>query len=72
MKLPTFNDISGGKNKKVDASKSKQLFEFLKDENYLTGTVELVLNGSRFKVRFHQQNVLAIVVLDGVRCLPNE
>ena len=34
--------------------------------------VELVLNGSRLKVRFQQQHVMAIVVLDGVRCLPNE
>jgi hypothetical protein len=34
--------------------------------------VELVLNGSRFKVRFNQQHIMAILVLDGIRCLPNE
>jgi hypothetical protein len=32
----------------------------------------LVLNGSRFKVRFNNQPVMAVVVLDGVRALPNE
>ena len=72
IKIPTYNDISGGKGKKIDASKAKTLFEFLKDEPFLSGVIELVLNGSRFKVRFHQQHVMAIVVLDGVRCLPNE
>lgn len=72
IKLPTFNDVSGGKGKKVDATKAKTLFEFLKDEAHLSGVIELVLNGSRFKVRFHQQNVMAILVLDGVRCLPND
>lgn len=72
IKIPNYNDVSGGKGKKVDASKAKALFEFLKDEPVLTGVIELVLNGSRFKVRFNQQHVMAIVVLDGVRCLPNE
>ena len=45
---------------------------FLKDEKELVGVVDLVLNGSRFKIRFPQQNVMVIVVLEGVRCLPNE
>lgn len=72
IKIPTFNDISGGKGKKVDAGKAKTLFEFLKDEPHLSGVIELVLNGSRFKVRFNQQHVMAILVLDGIRCLPNE
>lgn len=72
IKVPTFNDISGGKGKKVDAAKAKTLFEFLQDQPHLTGVTELVLNGSRFKVRFNQQHVMAILVLDGVRCLPNE
>ena len=31
IKVPTFNDISGGKGKKVDAAKAKTLFEFLQD-----------------------------------------
>ena len=31
IKVPTFNDISGGKGKKVDAAKAKSLFEFLQD-----------------------------------------
>lgn len=48
------------------------MYEFLSDEPHLTGVTELVLNGSRFKVRFNQQHVMAILVLDGVRCLPNE
>lgn len=37
-----------------------------------TGVIDLVLNGSRFKVRFNQNSVLAVMVLDGVRALPNE
>lgn len=39
IKLPTYNDISGGKNKKIDASKAKDMFEFLKDVPYLSGTI---------------------------------
>lgn len=38
----------------------------------ITGVVDLVLNGSRFKVRFNNQHVMAIMVLEGVRCLPND
>ena len=48
------------------------MFSFLVDDEHLTGVIDLVLNGSRFKVRFNHQHVLAIMVLDGVRCLPNE
>jgi hypothetical protein len=64
--------LSGGKGKKVDASKCKNIYPFLKDATIINGVVDLVLNGSRFKVRFNNQHVLAIVVLEGVRCLPNE
>lgn len=71
-KPPTFNDLSGGKGKKVDAAKCKNIFPFIKDERNLTGVVDLVLNGSRFKMRFNNQHVMAIMVLEGVRCLPNE
>lgn len=39
VKIPNFNDISGGKNKKIDPSKAKDMFEFLKDINYLSGTI---------------------------------
>lgn len=48
------------------------LFGYLQDEPHLTGVIEVVLNGSRFKIRFNEQHVMAIVVLDGVRCLANE
>jgi hypothetical protein len=72
IKIPTFNDVSGGKGKKIDAGKAKTLFTYLQDEPQLTGVVEVVLNGSRFKVRFNEQHVMAIVVLDGIRCLTNE
>lgn len=71
-KAPNFNDLSGGKGKKIDASRCKNIFPFIQDETNLTGVVELVLNGSRFKMRFNQQHVLAIMVLEGVRCLPND
>lgn len=72
VKTPYFNDLSGGKGKKIDAGKAKNMFPFLKDEKHLTGVVDLVLNGSRFKVRFNQNSVMAVLVLDGVRALPNE
>ena len=67
-----FNDLSGGKGKKIDAGRCKNIFPFVKDEKNLTGVIDLVLNGSRFKMRFNQQPILAIMVLEGVRCLPNE
>ena len=70
-RVPNFNDLSGGKGKKIDAAKCKNIFPFLTDDEHLTGVVDLVLNGSRFKVRFNHQHVMAIMVLDGVRCLPN-
>jgi len=62
-KPPNFNDLSGGKGKKIDASKCKNIFPFIKDEACITGVI---------KVRFNNQHVLAIMVLEGVRCLPNE
>jgi len=31
VKVPSFNDLSGGKGKKIDASKAKNMFPFLKD-----------------------------------------
>lgn len=71
-KIPHFNDLSGGKGKKIDATKCKNMFQFLQDDQNLIGVVEIVLNGSRFKVRFTHQNLMAICVLDGVRSLPNE
>ena len=70
-KPPNYNDLSGGKGKKIDASRCKNIFPFIKDEKHLTGVIDLVLNGSRFKMRFNQQHVMAIMVLEGVRCLPN-
>lgn len=48
------------------------MFAYLQDEPNLTGVIEVVLNGSRFKLRFNELHVMAIVVLDGVRCLTNE
>ena len=71
-KPTNFNDLSGGKGKKIDAAKCKNIYPFIKDERNLTGVVDLVLNGSRFKMRFNQQRVMVIMVLEGVRCLPNE
>lgn len=31
IRVPSYNDISGGKNKKIDSTKAKTLFNFLKD-----------------------------------------
>lgn len=70
-----FNDISvAGKDGKfrIDMPKAKTIYNFLKDEKKLTGVVEFVLNGSRLKIRMHQQSCYIIFVLDGIRALPNE
>jgi hypothetical protein len=39
IKIPTFNDVSGGKGKKIDAAKAKNLFTYLQDEPHLTGVI---------------------------------
>jgi len=72
--VPVFNDITSGREGryKVDIAKSKSIFSFLKDEKRLSGVVEVVLNGSRLKIRMHQQSCYIILVLEGIRCLPNE
>lgn len=46
--MPKFNDFS------YSATKAKSAFSFLKDEKKVTGVVELVLNGSRYKMRFNE------------------
>jgi staphylococcal nuclease domain-containing protein 1 len=73
VRVPVFNDITSGKEGKykVDIAKSKTIFSFLKDEKRLTGVVEFVLNGSRLKIRMHQQSCYIILVIEGIRCLPN-
>lgn len=52
--------------------RSKDVFDSLKSFRKLSGVIELILNGSRMKVRFHEQNYSSIILLCGVRCLPNE
>lgn len=44
----------------------------MKDEKKLTGVVDLVLNGSRFKLRFDQSACYGIFVLAGIKCFPND
>lgn len=65
MRIPIFNDITSGRDgkHKVDIAKSKAIYNFLKDEKKLTGVVEFVLNGSRFKIRMHQQSCYIILVV---------
>lgn len=65
---PKFNDLTQQKNQK----NTKSYFEFLKEEKNIQGMIDLVLNGSRFKVRLDKQNTYIILVLEGVRCLPND
>lgn len=65
---PRFNDLSIDKN----LGKAKQVYTFLKEEKKLTGVVELVLNGSRFKLRINQQNCYILFVLNGIKCMPND
>lgn len=74
VRIPVFNDITSGREGryKVDITKSKTIYSFLKDEQRLSGVVEVVLNGSRLKIRMHQQSCYIILVLEGIRCLPNE
>jgi len=52
--------------------KAKEAFNFLKEFKRLSGVVELVLNGSRMKVRVNEQSCYVLLLLDGVRCLPND
>lgn len=42
------------------------------DAGKVNGVIELVLNGSRFKIRVNEFNCYLMFVLQGVRCLPND
>ena len=66
--LARFNDLTLPKQ----SSKAKNFYNFLKEEKNILGVIELVLNGSRFKVRLNQQNSQILLVLHGIRCLPND
>ncbi|CAD8162146.1 unnamed protein product [Paramecium pentaurelia] len=68
VQLPKMTDLSVNPN----LQRSRDAFDSLRTLRKLSGVVELVLNGSRLKLRFQEQNYTSIVVLAGVKCLPNE
>lgn len=57
---------------KRNSMKSKQFFEFVKNEPSLNGIVEAVLSGSLFKVRLEKQNCYVLFSLGGIRTLSLE
>lgn len=63
-----FSDLSIQKN----ASKIKAFYSFIQGEKKLSGVVELILNGSRFKLRLNSHNSYLIFALQGIKCLPND
>ena len=63
-----FNDLSLQKN----AGKMKTFFQFIQGEKRMSGVVELILNGSRFKLRLNAHSTHIIFVLQGVKCLQND
>ena len=75
IRTPVFNDVTvvGKDNKhKIDIQRAKTYYSYLRDEKKLSGVVEFVLNGSRLKLRMHQQSCYIVFVIDGIKCLPNE
>lgn len=54
-----YRDLSDRKNQ----AQAKNILTHLKDSGRLTGVVELVLNGSRVKVRVNEQNCYVMMVL---------
>ena len=63
-----FNDLSFQKN----PSKIKAFYQFIQGEKKLAGVVELVLNGSRFKLRLNTHSTYIIFALQGIKCLQND
>lgn len=66
--LPKVSDLSVNPN----IQRSRDAFDSLRTLRKLSGVVELVLNGSRLKIRFLEANYTSIFLLAGVKCLPNE
>jgi len=64
---PRYNDLSQAK-----ISQQVSVLQHLKDHKKLTGVVELILNGSKMKVRVNEQSCQLILLLKGIRCLPND
>lgn len=54
------------------SSKSKQFFDFAKDDQNITGVVEAVLSGSLYKIRLDKQNCHILFALAGVRTLQSD
>lgn len=63
-----YNDLSFQKN----AVKVKQFYSFNQNEKKSPAVVELVLSGSRYKIRLINQQTMVLFSLQGIRCLPND
>ncbi|KRX01507.1 hypothetical protein PPERSA_01410 [Pseudocohnilembus persalinus] len=58
-------------SQKGNIKQARNTFEHLKDQK-ISGVVEYVFNGSTFKIRCNDQNCYIMMVLLGVRCLPQD
>lgn len=57
---------------KNNVAKAKQFYNFNQNEKRVPAIVELVLSGSRYKVRLLTQQTYIIFALQGVRTFPND
>jgi len=65
QKSHVFTDYSNKNNKKS----AVKFYEYIKNEKDLKGVVELVLNGSYFKVRLDKFKCYTIMKLQGIKTL---
>ena len=54
---------------KENSKKAQKFFDYIKNEKLVTGVVELVLNGSRFKIRIDTFKCYMILKLQGIKTL---
>ena len=77
--IPSFNEKLIPKEKlidltiKKDYNKCKTFYNLMKEEKLpLEGLIEAVLSGSRLKVRIIKHNIIILILLNGIKCLPND
>lgn len=55
---------------KENNNKAQTYFNFLKKEKDIDGVIELVISGSKFKVRLVKFNCYVMIKLQGIKTLP--
>jgi len=65
IKIEAYTDYT----RKESAKKAQTFFNYIKNEKEVNGVVELVLNGSRFKIRIDAFKCFMIVKLQGIKTL---